>query len=110
MPPPDIDRQGSLRGWKDGAERTLTYNRAERDDDRLSAMRFIALSFVDAKTPLYIFLHKGVFHIISLTMTYFHEGGPHYHRRVCVSRSCSGWEGVVPQSYGRQTLTVIQCI
>ena len=24
MPPPDIDRQGSLRGWKDGAERTLT--------------------------------------------------------------------------------------
>ena len=25
MPPPDIDRQGSLRGWKDGAERTLTF-------------------------------------------------------------------------------------
>ena len=24
MPPPDIDRQGSLRGWKEGAERTLT--------------------------------------------------------------------------------------
>ena len=24
MPPPDIDRQGSLRGWKDDAERTLT--------------------------------------------------------------------------------------
>lgn len=62
---------------------------------------------VDVKTPLFVLLNKGVF-VFSLTMTYFHEGGPHYHRRVCVSRSCSGWEGVVPQSYGRQTLTVIQ--
>ena len=43
--------------------------------------------------------------MFSLTMTYFHEGGPHYHRRMCVSRSCSGREGVVPHSYGRQTLT-----
>src|SRR5690606_17197170 len=42
---------------------------------------------------------------VSLTMTYFHEGRPHYHRRMCVSRSCSGREGVVPHSYGRQTLT-----
>ena len=63
---------------------------------------------VDVKTPLFVLLNKGVF-VFSLTMTYFHEGGPHYHRRVCVSRSCSGWEGVVPQSYGRQTLTVIEC-
>ena len=47
----------------------------------------------------------GVVLWVSLTMTYFHEGGPHYHRRVCVSRSCSGREGVVPHSYGRQTLT-----
>ena len=26
----------------------------------------------------------------------------HYHRRKGVSRSCSGWEGVVPPRYGRQ--------
>lgn len=44
-------------------------------------------------------------------MTYFHEGGPHYHRRECVSRSCSGREGVVPHGYGRQTLTCsLRCI
>src|SRR5574338_423863 len=43
--------------------------------------------------------------VVSLTMTYFHEGGPHYHRRGLVSRSCSGWEGVVPRRYGRQTVT-----
>ena len=61
------------------------------------------------KNPLIYFLDKGVFDWVSLTMTYFHEDEPHYHRRVCVSRSCSGWEGVVPQSYGRQTLTVIEC-
>ena len=42
---------------------------------------------------------------VSLTMTYFHEGGPHYHRRGLVSRSCSGWEGVGPRRYGRQTVT-----
>ncbi|WP_212745681.1 hypothetical protein, partial [Burkholderia sp. 4M9327F10] len=29
----------------------------------------------------------------SLTITYFHTGNPHYHRRGVVSRSCSGWEG-----------------
>ena len=29
----------------------------------------------------------------------------HYHRRAAVSRSCSGWEGVVPAGYGRQALT-----
>ena len=28
----------------------------------------------------------------------------HYHRRAAVSRSCSGWEGVVPAGYGRQAL------
>ena len=39
-------------------------------------------------------------------MTYFRMGSPHYHRRAAVSRSCSGWEGVVPAGYGRQALTV----
>ena len=27
----------------------------------------------------------------------------HYHRRKVVSLSCSGWEGVGPTRYGRQT-------
>ena len=40
-----------------------------------------------------------------LTMTYFRMGNPHYHRRATVSRSCSGWEGVVPAGYDRQALT-----
>ena len=31
--------------------------------------------------------------------------GVHYHWRGLVSRSCSGWEGVVPRRYGRQTVT-----
>jgi hypothetical protein len=35
-------------------------------------------------------------------MTYFLTGNPQYHRRGVVSRSCSGWEGVVPTRYGRQ--------
>jgi hypothetical protein len=30
------------------------------------------------------------------------HGDPHYHRRGVVSRSCSGWEGVVPTRYGHQ--------
>ena len=38
-------------------------------------------------------------------MTYFRTGNPHYHRRDFVSRSCSGWEGVGPTRYGRQTMT-----
>ena len=38
----------------------------------------------------------------SLTITYFHTGNPHYRRRGVVSRSCSGWEGVVPTRYGHQ--------
>ena len=41
-----------------------------------------------------------------LTMTYFRTGSPYYHRRAAVSRSCSGWEGVVPAGYGRQALKV----
>jgi hypothetical protein len=30
------------------------------------------------------------------------HGDPHYHRRGVVSRSCSGWEGVVPTRCGHQ--------
>ena len=44
-----------------------------------------------------------VFCLVSLTMTYFRTGNPYYHRRGSVSRSCSGWEGVVPNRFGRQT-------
>ncbi len=36
-------------------------------------------------------------------MTYFHMEEPHYHRRGVVSLCCSGWEGVGPTRYGRQT-------
>ena len=41
-----------------------------------------------------------------LTMTYFRTGDPYYHRRLTVSRSCSGWEGVGPAGCGRQALMV----
>jgi hypothetical protein len=41
--------------------------------------------------------------IRSLTMTYFHRRSAYYHWRGSVSPSCSGWEGVVPLCYGRQT-------
>lgn len=41
----------------------------------------------------------------SLVLTYFRERGAHYHWRGLVSRSCSGWEGVVPRRYGHQTET-----
>ena len=60
------------------------------------------------KNPLGI---EGVFclrvfvrgRIRSLTMTYFHRRSAYYHWRGSVSPSCSGWEGVVPLCYGRQT-------
>ena len=44
-------------------------------------------------------------------MTYFRMGNPHYHWRGAVSLSCSGWEGVGPARYGRQTklLSAIRC-
>jgi hypothetical protein len=45
----------------------------------------------------------GLLFVRSLTMTYFRMGNPHYHRRGVVSLSCSGWEGVGPTRYGRQT-------
>ena len=41
-------------------------------------------------------------------MTYFRMGNPYYHRRDAVSRPCSGWEGVVPTRYGRQTVTGVR--
>lgn len=48
--------------------------------------------------------HKEGFSVYgSLTMTYFHMGNPHYHRRKVVSLSCSRWEGVGPTCYCRQT-------
>ena len=50
------------------------------------------------RTPYGFFLKGGC-----LTMSYFHGREAHYHRRKSVSRSCSGWEGVVPLRYGRQT-------
>ena len=56
-----------------------------------------------SKTPS---LLAGRFVEGCLTMTYFRMGNPHYHRRAAVSRSCSGWEGVGPAGYGRQTLSV----
>ena len=43
----------------------------------------------------------------ALAMTYFLTGNPQYHRRGVVSRSCSGWEGVVPTRYGRQEFGVV---
>lgn len=43
-----------------------------------------------------------------LAVTYFHMGNPYYHRRRIVSPSCSGWEGVGPTRYGRQTKRVNQ--
>ena len=55
------------------------------------------------KTPCEV---QGVFRMECLTMTYFHGRAAHYHRRKSVSRSCSGWEGVVPLRYGRQTKLV----
>ena len=39
----------------------------------------------------------------SQTATCFRREEPHYHRRGGVSRSCSGWEGVVPPRHGRLT-------
>ena len=51
--------------------------------------------------------HQG-FGMRSLAVTYFHMGNPHYHRRKVVSRSCSGWEGVGPTRYGRQTKRVLE--
>ena len=42
--------------------------------------------------------------MVSLAVTYFRTGNPHYHRRDVVSRPCSGWEGVGPTRYGRQAI------
>ena len=42
--------------------------------------------------------------MVSLAVTYFRTGSPHYHRRCVVSRPCSGWEGVGPTRYGRQAI------
>ena len=39
---------------------------------------------------------------VSLAVTYFRVRNAHYHRRLSVSRSCSGWEGVGPEGYCHQ--------
>ncbi len=39
-------------------------------------------------------------------MPYFHTRDAHYHRRSTVSRTCSGWEGVVPVRCRRQAKEV----
>ena len=60
---------------------------------------------LEIKNPLFpegVFVYLSV-RIRSLTMTYFHRRGAYYHWRGSVSPSCSGWEGVVPLCYGRQT-------
>jgi hypothetical protein len=43
----------------------------------------------------------------SLALTYFLTRNGQYHWRGPVSRSCSGWEGVVPGRYGHQTERVV---
>ena len=43
----------------------------------------------------------------TLALTYFLTGNLQYHRREGVSRSCSGWEGVVPPCYGHQSKRVV---
>ena len=63
-----------------------------------------ALLGVDVPKPLSCLGKAALVFGVSLTMTYFRTRIGHYHRRGLVSRSCSGWEGVVPRRYGRQTL------
>ena len=63
------------------------------------------LCFTNEQSPDAV--HQG-FGMGSLAVTYFHMGNPHYHRRKVVSRSCSGWEGVGPTRYGRQTKRVLE--
>ena len=49
-------------------------------------------------------VERALVFIGCLTMIYFRASNTHYHRRAAVSRSCAGWEGVVPAGYGRQAL------
>ncbi len=67
------------------------------------AARACARSFVHrpkAKRPR---VSPGAFALeVSLAVTYFRVRNAHYHRRLSVSRSCSGWEGVGPEGYGHQ--------
>ena len=65
----------------------------------------LRFAFANEQSPDAV--HQG-FGMGSLAVTYFHMGNPHYHRRKVVSRSCSGWEGVGPTRYGRQTKRVIR--
>jgi hypothetical protein len=68
----------------------------------LSLVYSVTFQTHKAKTPRR-FPGRGFAFVRSLTMTYFHMRNAHYHRRKVVSLSCSGWEGVGPTRYGRQT-------
>ena len=56
---------------------------------------------LQTQTPAQVIERAFVLNKVS-TISYFRMGNPHYHRRYLVSRSCSGWEGVVPRHYGRR--------
>ena len=63
-----------------------------------------SLQRVQSKTPHRLSM-VGRFGMGTLALTYFLTGNLQYHRREGVSRSCSGWEGVVPPCYGHQSKT-----
>ena len=56
------------------------------------------------ETPLAAVEQEGCFYGLS-GVDLLSRAEAHYHWRDAVSRSCSGWEGVVPRRYGRQTVT-----
>ena len=68
-------------------------------DLRICLFRNTCVPITQKKKPQ--IFRPGVSHK-SLTITYFHKRNANYHRRKSVSRSCSGWEGVVPPCYGHQ--------
>ena len=62
-------------------------------------------SFRKSKIKKPRLLKDGVSSAIKPDDDLLSHGNPHYHRRGVVSRSCSGWEGVVPTRYGHQAMT-----
>ena len=71
-------------------------------DDTVNAA-FQQNNYLKLKAKTLKFSLEGLAFVRSLTMTYFHMRGAHYHWREVVSLSCSRWEGVGPTCYGRQT-------
>ena len=63
--------------------------------------------FPKAKSPC---LTTRAFFIERSTVTYFHTGNLHYHRRGFVSLSCSRWEGVGPKRYCHRALKLKKSI